>query len=172
MAAPSFWYLDPSVTRKMSAASTMSLVTFENSDCARMFNANMNYALPTEGPRIFNVNGQRYVKNGTEKIYGLGHSLTIWQKYKLESDGHSESASDETKEFYFRQPAGLFTNELEFMMPYKDDESLKFAYNVGRGYYAGTFHCSSAEHEVKISDCGNVVVAEKATGQAVWVIYW
>ncbi len=143
----------------------MPLVTFDNEDCGRIFNSNMNYALPSEGPRIFNVNGQNYIKNGTEKIYGAGHSLTIWQKYTLEGDGPS-------KEFLFRQPAGLFTNELEFMMPYKDDELLKFGYNVGRGYYAGTFECSSAEYEVKISDCGNVVVVEKATGQAVWVIYW
>ena len=157
-------YLDPSVTRKMSAATAMPLVTFNNEDCAYIFNSNMNYALPTDGPRIFNVNGQHYVKNGTEKIYEAGHSLTIWQKYKLQGQ--------ETKEFYFRQPAGLFTNELEFMMPYKDDELLKFGYNVGRGYYASTFQCSSAEHQVKISDSGNLVVVEKATGQAVWVIYW
>jgi hypothetical protein len=160
----------------MSAATAMPLVTFNNDDCARMFNSNMNYALPTDGPRIFNVNGQRYVKNGTEKMYGAGHSLTIWQKYAL---ARSETAGDGSapqsepfKEFYFRQPAGLFTSELEFMMPYKEDETLKFGYNVGRGHYAGTFECSSAEHEVKISDSGNVVVAEKATGQVVWVIYW
>lgn len=145
----------------MSAA---PLVTFNNSDCARMFNANMNYAMPTDGPRVFNVNGQRYVARGTEKHYGAGHSLTIWQKYTLESD--------ETKEFLFRQPAGMFTNELEFLMPHKECEPLKFGYNVGRGHYAGPFECSSAEHEVKISDSGNLVLLEKESGQPVWVIYW
>ena len=82
------------------------------------------------------------------------------------------SRSQEFKEFYFRQPAGLFTDQLEFMFPYKEHEPLKFGYNVGRGHYAGTFECSSADYEIKISDSGNVVVVEKASGQVVWVIYW
>lgn len=154
----------------MSVLSTVPFVSFNNDDFARMLNSNMNYALPTEGPRFFNVNGQRYIKNGTEKIYGAGRSLTIWEKYTLQSDGCV--ASYNPKEFYFRQPAGLFTNELEFMMPYKDGVSLKFGYNVDRGYEIGTFECSSADHEVKISDSGNVVLVEKDSGQPLWVIYW
>jgi hypothetical protein len=153
-----------------ATATAMPLVTFNNDDCARLFNANMNYAMPSDGPRIFNVNGQRYVKKGTEKVYEMGHKETVWQKYGLEGD--SGPQSQETNWLNFRQSFGIFTVGLEFVLPYKDGEPLKFSYNVGRGHYAGFFECSSPDHEIKISDSGNVVVVEKASGQAVWVIYW
>jgi hypothetical protein len=147
----------------------MPLVTFKNEECGQMFNANMNYAMPSEGPRVFNVNGQRYVKKGTEKLYEMGHKETVWQKYEVEGDGPQ---SQETKWLNFHQSLGIFTIGLEFILPYKEFEPLKFSYNVGRGYYAGFFECSSAEHEIKISDSGNVVVMEKTSGEPAWVIHW
>ena len=139
-------------------------VFFTNEEHGRLFNANMNYAMPSEGPRVMTLNATPYTKKGTETIHEMGHTQTVYNKYVM--NGNDEEV------FYFRVAHGIVSITFHFIFPSKDAEPISISYNVGRGHYAGFFECSSADHEVKISDSGNVVVAVKESGEAVYVVWW
>jgi hypothetical protein len=152
----------------MSAVTETPIPTvyFTNTECGYLFNANMNYAMPSEGSRIMTLNGKSYTKNGTETVHEMGHTQTVYTKYVMNEN--------DAEVFYFRVAYGVLTITFHFIFPSKEEdaEPISISYNVGRGYYAGFFECSSADHEVKISDSGNVVVAAKESGEAVYVVWW
>jgi hypothetical protein len=160
---------------------TIPTVFFKNEECGRLFNANMNYVMPSDGPRSFTVNGQKYIKNGTETLQETGQRLSdessamgekspaVYIKYTLEGN--------DAEIVYFRVNRGILSIGFNFIFPSfrskkAGDDAIQISYNVGRGYYAGFFECSSADHEVKISDSGNVVLVEKESGSPVYVIWW
>jgi hypothetical protein len=161
-------------------STTIPTVFFKNEEYGRLFNANMNYVMPSDGPRAFTVNGRQYIKNGTETLQETGQRLSdassamgekspaVYIKYTLEGN--------EAEIVYFRVNRGILSIGFNFIFPSspcnKDGEPIHISYNVGRGYYAGFFECSSADHEVKISDSGNVVLVEKDSGSPVYVIWW
>lgn len=159
-------------------STTIPTVFFKNEEYGRLFNANMNYVMPSDGPRAFMVNGQKYIKNGAETVQenvqclsdvssAMGEkSPAVYIKYTLEGN------DDEI--IYFRVNRGILSIGFNFIFPSKKagDEAIQISYNVGRGYYAGFFECSSVGHEVKISDSGNVVLVEKDSGSPVYVIWW
>jgi hypothetical protein len=147
-------------------SATIPTVFFKNEEYGRLFNANMNYNMPSDGPRAFMVNGQQYIKNGTETFQENGHMETVYIKYTLEGN--------EAEFLYFRVKRGILSIGFNFMFPSKtaDDDAIQISYNVGRGYYAGFFECSSPKHEVKISDSGNVVLVEKESASPLYVIWW
>ncbi len=140
------------------------MVFFTNQEFGRMLNANMNYATPSDGPRVFIVNDRHYIKKGKETFYETGHSGKVYLKYMYEGD--------ESQFIYFRMGVGLIGAEFHFILPYREDEYLFLSYDVSISNYAGEMKCSSVNHDVKISDSGNVVVAEKTTGKPIYVMRW
>ena len=57
-------------------STTIPIVFFKNEEYGRLFNANMNYVMPSDGPRAFMVNGQKYIKNGTDTLQETGQRLS------------------------------------------------------------------------------------------------
>ena len=165
-------------------STTIPTVFFKNEEYGRIFNANMNYIMPSNGPRSFTVNGQQYIKNGTDTLQETGQRLSdessamgekspaVYIKYTL--------VENDAEIVYFRVNRGILSIGFNFIFPISPsfpckkagDEAIQISYNVGRGYYAGFFECSSLKHEVKISDSGNVVLVEKDSGSPVYVIWW
>jgi hypothetical protein len=150
-------------------STTIPTVFFKDEQGGLLFNASMNYTMPSDGPRSFTVNGQQYIKNGTETLQENGQSPAVYIKYTLEGN--------EAEIVYFRVNRGILSIGFNFIFPsfpskMAGNEAIQISYNVGRGYYAGFFECSSADHEVKISDSGNVVLVEKESGSPVYVVWW